>query len=247
MRNRVNQLIVLLVMTIGILIYLLLDKREVVNSAPASVVEVGFDGQAAIENRLSSMERQIDEISDTVKVLASVAKQNSERTGLQEESSDNVFYEDLDTPKSLGVSESVDPFSPEGIALADKIQNDYINRIDEIYGSEELDPEWAESVESAVLPKLADVTTLAMEGENGEKVTPADISVASFECRAQLCATEIITGSMQEMLSYQNYMVNKTKSELPSIVFGVIEPYGSKFKMKAFLARDEYEFPQLRQ
>jgi len=246
MNNRTLIVIVLSLTIIGALGYLLRDTQEV--ASPIILVddpEADIEDNTDMTNRFSTIESQVAEISNQVSALAVLVKHNSQQAASSSQSSES--YHDVDEIDEVPVDTNTitDPFSPEGIAIADEIQNRYISQVDEIYSVEEFDPDWAQSVESMVLPKLTDIANLSTNKESTDGKAPADITVANFECRSQMCSTAVITSTMEEMLAYQNHMIDQTKSELPSIVFGTIESYGNKFKMKAYLARDEYEFPSL--
>lgn len=143
-----------------------------------------------------------------------------------------------------------DPFSPESIAEEDEFQNNYISQIDSVYQDEEYSGAWAGTVEVEILSRLSDLDAFTQQSNPNRRpesraiYASPDISVSHFNCRSQLCAIEVVSGSVDEMIAYQNYMVEQTKGDLPTIVFSTIEPYGNKFIMEAFLAREEYEFPQ---
>lgn len=145
-----------------------------------------------------------------------------------------------------------DPYSPEGIARENQLQQRYVQQVERLYQSEEIDFSWAGDMEATVLAALTDFGqqhTQSTENESSGTESDnsigenSDIAISNFECKTNLCQTEVIAGSTEEMIAYQNFMVDQTKQTLPSIVFGTIEPYGNKFLMKAFMARDTYEYP----
>lgn len=193
-------------------------------------------------SRLASLESDLAQVSDQVTSLHELIRNTGEEQGINEHV---AAAEDVEAT----VEPPLDPFSPEGIAKADALQNGYISQVDGLYQLEEVSPEWADTIETKIHSRLSDLYAFQQQfnprnrsPEASAYVVP-DISIASFNCRSQLCSTEILSGTLEEMLSYQNYMVEQTKTDLPSMVFSTIESDGNKFRMRAFLARDGYDFP----
>ncbi|NNC99519.1 MAG: hypothetical protein HKN85_05010 [Gammaproteobacteria bacterium] len=201
--------------------------------------------QGLSTSRLSGIEKNLAKVTEELASLRQLMKDNmatSQAGGISVQTPAAEEIQDV-------LESELDPFSPEGIAKADREQNDYIDQVDEIFQAEDYSADWASAIEADMLAKLSDMNSFAQQfggagrSATGPLITVPDISVSSFNCRSQLCATEVVSGTMQEMLAYQNFMVEQTKLDLPSMVFSTIEPYGNKFKMRAFLARDEYQFP----
>ena len=204
-----------------------------------------------LESRLTSIELADRSAARLVAVEGDLARVSGQLASLREIVDDNlVTGEDPDEGEQVPTVEpELDPFSLGAIANANEQQNRYITQVEGIYHAEAISTEWASTVETDILPKLSDLGAFAQQFSPHNRSASAlaysvpDISVTNFSCRSQLCAGEVISGTMQEMLAYQNYMVEQTKTVLPSIVFSTIEPDGNKFKMRAFLAKERYEFP----
>ncbi len=221
-----------------------------------NTTNANLDQTNDIEERVSGIESQISNLSHQIGQLSSLIKDSVERKvenpgreeAEEEQSEAETLATDLDETTPLAESD-IDPFSPEGIALENEIQNRYVTQIDDLFQAQQLDDEWAAAVESEVLPALSNLDAFAtgQPSSNQEINIPQnnlpDISVSQFTCRSQLCSMEVIAGSESEMIAYQGFMVNQTKASLPSIIFSTIEPYGNKFRMQAFLGNDDFEFP----
>lgn len=252
MRSNKTPFVVAMVLIVGAIGYLSIPDSGKVATPTSEVLTHRFQANSNDEQakRIVELEAELRRVSDRLAMLTELAKQNRDSLDESEgaETSDylNDENDEIEGENSFEPP-YIDPLSPEGIAIQDEIQDNYISQVDDIYLYEDVDPEWAEETETTVLTKLSDLDRFAVGRGSGldESGESPDIVVSNFECRTNLCGTEIIAASEEEMIAYQHFMVAQTKRDLPSIVFSTIQPYGNKFRMKAYLARDEYEFPSL--
>ena len=223
-------------------------QSTVNQSSVATVSESKND--TILKDKIVMLEAKIVNLAEHIETLN--VKFNSDLSPVIDQEHRGVQeYEDpgmAQTNVTVGMpNENIDPFSPEQIALGDQAQNAYISKLQGIFDTEPYDHSWSANTESNSLAILTDMNKFAIfSGTSKQDVdiplnNLPDVLVTRFNCRSNLCETEFATGSMNDLIAYQNYMIKKMAPSLPLAYFSPVEEVGDKYKMRVFLARNEQE------
>lgn len=211
------------------------------------------------EKQIAILNDQMAQIMDENRLLRVQLLANSEIDNEQNQASNETEQSNLPESSDHYANEkpSIESEDENGLmsedwtAEQDRLQSEYVNKVSVAFDTQGLDDDsWSADVELAsihamnTLDNTGAVNGASEQGDIQSSETSAiQASMSNFSCRGQLCEAQFQAASLKDLIAYQSQMVDKLSENLPTIVFDVPVESGGQYTMRAYLARDGYEFP----
>jgi murein L,D-transpeptidase YcbB/YkuD len=201
--------------------------------------------------RVDAMDRRMNAVLEKLDLLVAEVGSVREELGRQEPGAGATARAGEGTTGPDAGQEASDASADEledeaEIEEENAAQAAYVDRVAEIFRSRQANEEWSDRVtENSLRAMNALEYAQARTAENSDASETADVAAAmtQFRCRDQLCEAEFVAASLRDLVAYQHQMVDRLRSDLPKIVFDVPVETGGQFRMRVYLAGDDYEFP----